>query len=70
MHPAAPFRGYEDVTSSRDQIEYSEEEPWIRQKFAEELAKRGTQSKMPEEAYTNPDYQWSFKKAAYSAPGE
>jgi len=45
-----------------DQIEYAREEPWVRQKFEEELAKKGTTSVMPEECYKDPNYQWSFKK--------
>ncbi len=44
----------------RDQIEYPNEEPWIREMFAEELSKRGLKSLMPEEAYTNPDYKWGY----------
>ena len=42
------------------QIEYTDEDPWIRQKFAEECAKRGHASKMPEEVYRNRDYQWAY----------
>ena len=34
------------------------QDPWIRQKFEEELAKRGLTSLMPDGAYTDPDYQW------------
>ena len=34
-----------------EQISYPEEEPWIRQKFEEELARRGLTSDIPEEAY-------------------
>ena len=41
-------------------IEYPDEEPWIRQKFEEELAKRGLKSQMPEQCYTNPDFQWDY----------
>ena len=35
----------------RDQIDYSTEEPWIREKFEGELAARGIKSDMPEDAY-------------------
>lgn len=42
------------------QIEYTDEDPWIRQKFMEELKKTGTPMAMPDEAYTNPDYQWDY----------
>jgi hypothetical protein len=41
-------------------IEYPNEEPGIRQKFEEELAKRGMKSQMPAECYTDPNYQWAY----------
>lgn len=44
----------EDVM--RDQIEYTAEDPFIREKFQEELGKRGLQSLMPEQVYTDPNY--------------
>ena len=40
------------------QIEYVDEDPWIREYFKEELAKRGVETRMPAEAYTNPDYKF------------
>jgi hypothetical protein len=40
------------------QIEYVDEDPWIREHFEEELAKRGLITRMPDEAYTNPDYKF------------
>lgn len=45
---------------SRDQIEYPDEDPWTRQTFDEELAKRGLKSIMPEEAYKDPSYEWDY----------
>jgi hypothetical protein len=44
----------EDVM--RDQIEYTQEDPFIREKFKEELGKRGLESLMPEQVYTDPNY--------------
>ncbi len=41
-------------------IEYAYEEPWIREKFQEELAARGLTAEMPEECYQDPDYQWPY----------
>jgi oxalate decarboxylase/phosphoglucose isomerase-like protein (cupin superfamily) len=41
-------------------IEYPDEDPWIRQNFEAELAKRGLTSAMPAEAYTDRDYQWEY----------
>ena len=39
-------------------IPFTEEDPWIRQKFEEDLAKQNLTSLMPEEAYVNPDFEW------------
>lgn len=41
-----------------NQIEYVEEDPAVRDKFEEELAKKGLESKMPDECYTDPDYKF------------
>jgi hypothetical protein len=54
---------------SRDQIEYSEEDPMIRERFESELSKRGEKSLMPAEIYSNRDYQWEFK-GEYAKPAE
>ena len=57
FHPSGGLSG-QDV--ARDQIEYPDEDPWIRQTFEKELAKRGLTSLMPEEAYKERDYQWEY----------
>jgi mannose-6-phosphate isomerase-like protein (cupin superfamily) len=61
LHPPMQFHGHAEKVEDRakDQIEYPNEDPFIRKKFEEELAKRGVKSLMPDEAYTNPDYEWS-----------
>ena len=61
LHPPMQFHGHAEKIEDRakDQIEYTDEEPWIRKKFAEELGQRGVMSLMPDEAYTNRDYEWS-----------
>jgi hypothetical protein len=61
LHPPMQFHGHAEKVEDRrkDQIEYPNEDPWIRQKFEEELKKRGVQSLMPDEAFTNKDYEWS-----------
>jgi gentisate 1,2-dioxygenase len=61
LHPPMQFHGHAEKVEDRakDQIEYPDEDLFIRKKFAEELAKRGVQSLMPDEAYTNRDYEWS-----------
>ena len=66
LHPPYQFHGYSDEKVqdlSNDQIEYSDEDPWIRQKFQEELAKRGLTSLMPDEAYRDRDYEWDYREA-------
>jgi len=45
---------------ARDQIEYPEEDPFIREKFESELAKRGLTSLMPDQAYKDPNYSWDY----------
>jgi len=45
---------------SKDQIEYPDEDPWIRQTFEAELAKRGLTSLMPEEAYRQHGFEWTY----------
>ena len=45
---------------ARDQIEYPDEDPFIRQKFEAELSQRGITSLMPDEAYRDRDYKWDY----------
>ncbi len=55
----ALFGGGEAIEDrARDQIEYPDEDPWIREKFEGELGKRGLTSLMVEEAYRDRNYQW------------
>ena len=59
IHPPIQLNGYSEVVvNATDQIEYVQEDPAVRAKFEEELAKRGLTSLMPDEAYTNPDFSW------------
>ncbi len=63
LHPLPQFAGYADEQvqdPTEDQIDYTRENPWIRQKFEEELAKRGTTSLMPAEAYRIQNYEWKY----------
>ncbi|HZT06842.1 MAG TPA: cupin domain-containing protein [Chloroflexota bacterium] len=46
---------------ARDQIEYPDEDPWIRQTFESELRKRGLVSLMPEKAYQDRAYEWDYQ---------
>ncbi len=47
----------------RDQIEYPDEEPWIREKFEAELARRELQSIMPDGAYQDRGFEWKYEGA-------
>jgi hypothetical protein len=60
LHPMRQFIGHGEQVEDlkRDQIEYTEEAPWIRQHFEEELAKRGITSLMPPEVYEDPNNEW------------
>ena len=62
LAPLPQFSGHSEKVEdrARDQIEYPVEEGWIREKFAEELASRGLESLMPEEAYTNANFNWEY----------
>ena len=54
--------GRPQLLAFRDQpqIEYPDEDPWIRQNFEKELAKRGLTSLMPDEIYKDRNYQWGY----------
>jgi oxalate decarboxylase/phosphoglucose isomerase-like protein (cupin superfamily) len=64
LHPLPQFSGHAEKVQDRakDMFEYPDEDPWIRQKFEDELAKKGLKSLMPEEAYQNRDYVWAYKE--------
>ena len=61
LHPPMQFHGHAEKVEDRakDQIEYPDEDPFIRKKFEEELSRRGVKSLMPAEAYANRDFEWS-----------
>jgi hypothetical protein len=46
------------IDPTKDQIEYVNEDPWVRQKFKEELGKRGITSLMPDAAFSDPNYKF------------
>jgi len=62
MHPPRGLSGTGERVQDpeRDTIQYPNEEPWIRAKFEEELAKRGMTTGMPAEAYQDPNYEWAY----------
>src|SRR5919106_260917 len=61
LHPPMQFHGHAEKVEDRakDQIEYVNEDPWVREKFESELAKRRLTSLMPAEAYQDPNFEWS-----------
>lgn len=64
FHPLPQFTGFmgEKVDRSGDQYEYHQEAPEIRERFENELAKRGLHSEMPPECYSNPNYRFENEK--------
>ena len=56
LAPLPQFQG----TAYRHQIEYPDEDPFIREKFAEELGKNGLESLMVKEAFEDRDYEWDY----------
>lgn len=59
FHP--PGRPREVVADpARDQIEYPQEDPFVRGKFQGELRKIGQTTLMPEQCYADPDYKWDY----------
>ena len=59
LHSAPSILGYgENVEDlARDQIEYTDEDPLVRETFETELARRGLKSELPEEVYRQRDFQ-------------
>ena len=45
---------------NNDQIEYVNEDPAIRERFENELGKRGLKTAMPSGAYDDPNYVWDY----------
>ena len=41
-----------------DRVDYAEEDPWIRDRYKEELNKRGLEFNMPEPLFNDPSYKW------------
>jgi hypothetical protein len=62
LHPPKQFKGYAEKVEdrARDQIEYPDEDPAVREMFEERLAARGLVSGIPPEAYVDPEYEWQY----------
>ena len=54
--PATPRK---PADRARDQIEYPDEDTWIRRTFESELAARALSTLMPNQAYADRDYTWA-----------
>jgi oxalate decarboxylase/phosphoglucose isomerase-like protein (cupin superfamily) len=63
IHPPRGFSGISEKLEdrARDQIEYTDEDPSIRARFEAELGRRDLTTLMPDEAYRNRNYEWSYK---------
>ena len=62
IHPPRGLNGISEKVQdrARDQIEYPDEDPMIRKRFEEELAKRELTSLMPDRAYFDKDFEWEY----------
>ncbi len=58
--PVEGLPGGEEYTPARNQIEYPDEIPEIRRLFEQEMESRGSQSLMPEEAYQDRSFVFTF----------
>jgi len=60
FHPPLQFDGHAERIEDRqrDQIEYVDEDPAVRERFEAELGKRGMTSLVPPAAYASRDYEW------------
>ena len=58
--PVQGLPGRGEYAPAENQIEYCDENPQIRQLFEEELGSRGTRSLMPDEAYRDRDFVFTF----------
>jgi hypothetical protein len=54
LHPARHI----EPDAEGSNVNYVDEDPWIRQTFEAELAKRGVQSLIPPEVYRDPNFNW------------
>ena len=64
LHPPREFSSGEQVQGEANQIEYPNEDPFIRNRFEGELGKRGLKSIMPAECYQDLKYEWDYSAFA------
>ena len=60
MHPPMQFHGHAEKVTDRakDQIEYADEDPSVRELFAQKLAERGLTTGMDPSVYSTHDFSW------------
>jgi mannose-6-phosphate isomerase-like protein (cupin superfamily) len=59
IHPPIQLHGYtEKAVNANDQIEYTMEDPSVREMFEKELTERGLTSLMPDEVYADTGFVW------------
>jgi len=56
LHALPQFSG----NPYRHQIEYPDEDPWIRERYESEIAKQGLKSLMPNDAYEDRNWEWDY----------
>lgn len=54
------LNGHIPAFREHQQIDYSDEELWVRRRFEDELGKRDMVTDMPEHCYATPNYQWPY----------
>jgi oxalate decarboxylase/phosphoglucose isomerase-like protein (cupin superfamily) len=63
VRPGQRGRQEQVLDVARDQIEYTAEDPAVRKRFEDELAKHGHKSLMHEQVYTDPNYNMPVEQA-------
>ncbi len=63
FHSVRGTGGERVVDRAADQIEYPDEDTFVREKFEAELAQRDLKSLMPAQAYTDPNYEFGYDMA-------
>jgi hypothetical protein len=72
MHPPMQFHGHAEKVTDRakDQIEYVDEDPMVRERFERELAKRNLTSLMDPKVYKASDFDWEkFAENVHGSQG-
>ena len=60
LHPLPMFSGMGETVRRGDQIEYPDEDPFIRETFGKQMEQRGMKSEMPDICYQDRDWEWDY----------